>query len=119
MVTRKDIFQYTKETYGTEPEYLWEKFPEYAALKHDDNGKWYGLVMNVLPEKVGLEGEKEIDILNLKLLPEWVGSLTNREDIAPAYHMNREHWVSIILKRIKSKKELHQWIETSYELTDT
>lgn len=117
MVTREDIFKYAKEKLGTKPEYLWEKFPKYAALKHDSNGKWFGLIMNILPEKIGLEGESEIDVLNLKLPPEWIGPLTERKDIFPGYHMNREYWVSVVLERVEPKEDFYQLIETSYDLT--
>ena len=31
---REEIFQYVKEQYGTEPEYLWKKDPDSAVLRH-------------------------------------------------------------------------------------
>ena len=46
-LNRDDIFQYAKYTYGTEPEYLWRKFPRYAVLRNPNSGKWYGAVMEV------------------------------------------------------------------------
>ena len=36
---REEIFQYVKEQYGTEPEYLWKKDPDSAVLRHkNENG---------------------------------------------------------------------------------
>ncbi len=41
------IFDYVKDKYSTIPEYPWKKNPENAVLCHEDNNKWYGLVMPV------------------------------------------------------------------------
>ena len=43
---RKEILQFAAEQYGTEPAYLWAKYPRYAALRHNDK-KWYALIMDV------------------------------------------------------------------------
>ena len=40
---REEIFQYVKEQYGTELEYLWKKDPDSAVLRHK-NGKWYAII---------------------------------------------------------------------------
>ena len=53
---RSAVFQYVKKKYHSEPEYLWERFPNYAIFRHADNRKWYGLVMAV--PKSALTGEK-------------------------------------------------------------
>lgn len=47
MPTRDELFAYVKATFGTEPDYPWPQEPEYAVLRHADNGKWYGIVMSV------------------------------------------------------------------------
>ena len=51
---REEIFQYVKEQYGTEPEYLWKKDPDSAVLRHK-SGKWYAIIMAVEKETLGLE----------------------------------------------------------------
>ena len=51
---REEIFQYVKEQYGTEPEYLWKKDPDSAVLRHK-NGKWYAIIMAVEKKTLGLE----------------------------------------------------------------
>ncbi|PAE07578.1 hypothetical protein CHI12_10650 [Terribacillus saccharophilus] len=35
----------------------------------------------------------------------------------PYYHLNKEHWNSIILDGTVPKKEFHELISTSYDLT--
>ena len=49
---RNEVFAYTKKKYGTMPEYLWARFPDYAILRHEDNRKWYGLIMNIPYENI-------------------------------------------------------------------
>ena len=84
------------EKYGTSPEYLWKSFPEYAVLRHSKNKKWYGVVMNVSGDKLSLESEKTIDIIELKCSPLMKGSVLS-DGILPAYHMNKNHWISVLL----------------------
>ena len=118
MLTRNELIQYLKTTYSTEPEYLWKKFPNYAVFRHSSNRKWYAIVMNVLPEKAGLEGEEEIDVLELKSPPELNGSLKKRREISDAYHMNKEHWISVILKEVDEVADIEDLIKTSFDLTN-
>lgn len=57
-MNREEIFEYIKEKYNTIPEYLWNKYPLYAVFKHS-NSKWYGIIMNISKENLGLEGKDE------------------------------------------------------------
>ena len=53
-MNRQNVFDYAKKKYGTEPDYPWSD--NAAVLRHGDNGKWYGLVMEVRRDKLGLSG---------------------------------------------------------------
>lgn len=118
MLTRESVFTHVKEKYDTLPDYPFKKFPNYAALRHKTNGKWYGLVMNVTLKQLGLAGEEEVDILNRKCPPEVSGSLRDGRSISPAYHMDKEHWITLVLKRINpNAEELYNLIEQSFHLT--
>lgn len=116
-MTREDIFKHVKENYGTSPDYPFQKFPNYAALRHESNGRWYGLIMNVPSEKLGLDGNDKIDVLNLKCPPEISDSLRNGKNILYGYHMDKENWVSLVLERTDSKGEIYKLIEQSFNLT--
>lgn len=117
MTMRKEIFSYVKEKYGTNSEYPWKKFQNYAVLRHDNQGKWYGLMMNVPKNKLGLSGEEVVDVLNVKCEPELKNLLQKEEGILPAYHMNKEHWISIILDSPYPKADIYNLLDTSYYLT--
>lgn len=79
--------------------------------------KWFGIVMNVPGSKQGLASDEEIDVLEVKIRPEHIGSLRQKEGILPAYHMNKEHWISVVLSGPLSPKEIHDLLSESHELT--
>ena len=93
---REEIFQYVKEQYGTEPEYLWKKDPDSAVLRHK-NGKWYAIIMAVEKKTLGLEEGGKINILDVKCDPDLVGMLIQTYGFLQGYHMNKRHWITILL----------------------
>ncbi len=116
-VEREEIFKYVENKFGTEPEYLWIKSPDYAVLRNTRNSKWYAVIMNVQRQKLGLEGKDYIDILDVKCDPIMVGSLLNSKGYLPAYHMNKSNWITILLDGSTSKDEVFSLIDLSYEIT--
>lgn len=114
---RNDIFQYVKGRYGTEPDYPWLKFPSYAVLRHAGSAKWYAALLTIPKSKLGLASDAPADILNLKCDPLCIGSLLDGERFFPAYHMNREHWVSVLLEGDAPQEEIFRLIALSYDLT--
>ena len=115
-MTREQILQYVKEEYGTVSEHLWAKYPNYEILRKPDSGKWYGALMDVPKNKIGLQGEAITDILVLKDKPENVVHICEMEGFAPAYHMNKKHWFAVILDGA-DEKAVYGMIDKSYELT--
>ena len=97
MPTRDELFAYVKATFGTEPDYPWPQEPEYAVLRHADNGKWYGIVMSVPLSKLGLPGKGNVEIINVKSAQVLDMLLYGDLGILPAYHMNKKHWYTICL----------------------
>lgn len=114
---RETLFNYAHDTFNAEPEYLWSTFPEYAVLRHHDGKKWFAVVMNVPGTKPGLNTDDVIDVLAVKARPEHSGSLRKKEGILPAYHMNKEHWISVILAGPLSDEEIYDLLSESHALT--
>lgn len=114
-MTRQEVFDYVKKTYSTEPDYPW--FDDNAVLRHADNNKWYGLVMAVGRDKLGLSGEGAVDVLNVKCDPMLAGSLRQQDGFHPAYHMNKDKWLTARLDGSASDDEIKSLIDLSYELT--
>ena len=96
-MTKQQFFSYCLSTYATSPDYPFDEDFETAVLRHADNRKWYALVMKVSRRKFGFESDEVIDVVNLKLPTEMFGSFGASDGVYPAYHMNKLHWISVLL----------------------
>ncbi len=114
---RENVLDYVKEKYGTLPDYPWQDTPDNAVLRHSGNKKWYGLIMNLPVSKVGINEPRNADFMNIKCDPLMIGSMRLDEGIYPAYHMNKNSWVSIILDGTVDFEKLKFLIDISYSLT--
>ena len=79
------------------PDYPFDEEFETAVLRHADNRKWYALVMRVSRRKFGFDSDEVVDVVNLKLPVEMFGSFGTADGVYPAYHMNKLHWISVLL----------------------
>lgn len=114
---RKAVLKYALEQYGTSPEYPFEGSPDIAILRHTAGKKWYGAIMSVPKSKFGFSDNEPIDILNVKCDPVMNGSMRLNGGIFPAYHMNKQHWISILLDGTVDMTMIEMLIEASYDLT--
>ncbi len=114
-MNREDVFMWVKEQYNTEPDYPWGD--ENAVLRHKSNNKWYGVVLKVKEDRLGLPGVKEVDVLNVKSEPMLIGSLRMKKGFFPAYHMNKENWITILLDEKAPEEEIKNLIDMSYQMT--
>lgn len=115
---RSRLVGYIKNNYGSVPEHPWKKYPDYVVFRHPNNKKWFALIMDVPADKLhNGDADTIIDIINVKVRPELVGSLRLKDGVFPAYHMNKEHWVSVALNDSFNEDELKSMIDESYRLT--
>lgn len=116
-VDRKEIFEYVKKQYGTLPEYLWSSSPDSAVLRHQ-NGKWYAVIMNVEKSKLGLNGDGTVEIIDVKCDPEMTGMIIQTYGFLPGYHMNKQHWITILLDGTVGESKILDFLDMSYDLID-
>lgn len=115
---RERIFDYAKKTYGTSPEYLWKRYPSYAVLRHADNRKWYGIVMYVRGEAAGCAAEEGADLLNVKVPDRAMHDLLlSQKGFLPAWHMNREKWLSVRLDGSVKDPSVFRLLDESFLAT--
>lgn len=114
---RDTILETVAKQYHTEPEHLWARSPEHVVLRHKSNRKWYALIMKVRRDRLGLEGEMYVDVLNVKADPVMAGAFMNGEGIFPGYHMNKGSWISILLNGTVPMDTIELLLDTSFELT--
>ncbi len=112
---RKRLTQYMRDAYGTEAEYLWADSPGNAIFRHPASKKWYAAMMRVLPEKLGLTGAEALDVMDIRCSTIMIGSLLSTKGFLPAYHMNKSHWISIVLNNSVSDDQITPLLELSYD----
>ena len=95
--TRETVLNYAAETFRVRPEYLFRGSPHTAVLRHAASGKWFGIIMPVTREKLGLHGKTPVDVVNVKCDPLMLGSFLMQKGFLPAYHMAKGSWMSILL----------------------
>lgn len=106
------VISYIKEKYNDELEYLWDNLPDCAIWRHKENNKWYGLIMNIEENKLGIDSKRKVDVINLKCL-----NVVDNINIFPGYHMNKKYWVTIILDGRLDINTIYELIDKSYEVT--
>ena len=96
-MTKQEFLECCLNTYGSSPDYPFEGDFETAVFRHSGSRKWYAIVMRVSRRKFGFDSDEVIDVVNLKLPTEMFGSFGAADGVYPAYHMNKLHWVSVLL----------------------
>ena len=96
-MTKQDFINYCISAYGTVPDFPFEDDFVTTVLRHADTRKWYALVMQVSRRKFGQASDEYVDVVNLKMPVEMFGSFGTEDGVYPAYHMNKLHWVSVLL----------------------
>lgn len=116
---KQEILQYIKDFYGVEVEFLWESSPENGAFRNPRNKKWFAVLLGSLPKsKLGIKSGEKSDVLNLKCDPILSFALVDNARIFPGYHMNKEHWISVLLDGSVSTEELKNLVDMSFEIVD-
>ncbi|MEE8843083.1 MAG: MmcQ/YjbR family DNA-binding protein [Lentilactobacillus sunkii] len=116
-MTREEVMAYVLNKYDVQLEYMWKKYPSFAVLRHAQNRKWFGLVMNVEEAQLGLDGHGAEEIIDVKLDPKEVEFRQGTKGFLPAYHMNKNHWIAIRLGQFDSKA-ICDLIDESYQMTE-
>lgn len=114
---RDDVLKYAAARYSTKPEYPWARSPESLVLRHTDNQKWYGIIMRVFRHRLGLDGDGQVDILNVKCDAETSFTLLGEPGFKPGYHMNKKSWLTILLDGSVSINLICKLIDKSFEMT--
>ena len=114
---RKELEGYILDTYGIEPDYPWKDQPDYAVFRHPANRKWFALIMRIPEDRIGREGSDLIDVVNLKCETVLIGSLLAGSGIYPAYHMNKDHWITAALDGSAGDERIGMLLDLSFSLT--
>ena len=108
--------EYAREKYGDELEFLWERYPDAAVLRRKDNQKWYALFMTIPKSKLGLDSGEPAEIIDLRFDMDELPKKVDGERYFPGYHMNKKHWITMLLDGSVPIEEILDCIDESYKL---
>ena len=115
-MNRSQLDKYITDYYGVRAERLFEKNPGFQAYRHNDTKKWFAMIMDLPESRLGLDGQKITDVVNLKCDPIIIGSLRLEQGFYPAYHMNKQHWISVDIEGYEEIEKLKMLVDMSYQL---
>ena len=117
-MTKQEFFELCSSSYLTQPDYPFDDWMESAVFRHADNKKWFAIALSVSRRKFGFDSDEVIDVVNLKLPIEMFDSFGAADGVHPAYHMNKIHWISVLLP--DAPDDVVQFLlNASFEATDT
>ncbi len=115
-MNRKELQQYIQNVYGVEPDYPWQRYPGYAVFRHSANRKWFAVVMDVPKCKLGLKGDENLDMVNLKCGEMLACTLIGERGYFPAYHIKKPSWITADLGSV-ADEELQMLLDVSFQET--
>ncbi len=113
------VIRYITSEYGVECEFLWpERFPTDAVFRNPQSRKWFGIIMTISGARLGLETEKDVEIIDLKFdKGQALDFAESTADIFPGYHMNKRNWITIVLDDTVDDAEIFRLIDKSFTLS--
>ena len=110
------IIEYARRKYGDELEFLWERYPDAAVLRRKDNKKWYALFMTIPKAKLGLDSGEAAEIIDLRFDKDELPKKVDGVKYFPGYHMNKKHWLTMLLDGSVPTEEILTYLDSSYNL---
>ena len=107
MTTREEAIRLCMELPGVYEDYPFDD-GNWTVMRHGSNKKMFAAIYH----------HQGCMWMNVKAEPSW-GDFwrSSFEAVVPAYHMNKLHWVSIILDGSMSDEEIRRLVHDSYRLT--
>lgn len=116
---KRKVVKFIKEFYNVDAEFLWADTPNFSVFRNGRNNKWFCVLMEGLNKsKFGLNSDELVDVINLKCDPIMKYSFIDNQNIFPAYHMNKEYWISVFLDKNINFKDVKILIQASYNIID-
>ena len=116
----KRVISHITDEFGVKPEFLWPKqSPNYCVFRNGRNKKWFGIVMVIPGSKLGLDTDKDVDIIDLKFDDgEAADFAHDNANVFPGWHMNKRNWITLVLDDRMSDKAVFELINRSFMLAD-
>ena len=112
-----EVIDYCNNKYGENHVNPFKKHPDILALVNEKN-KWYALFLDVDYNKLNKNTDitTKVKILNVKYPANKILEIIDNKNIFPAYHMNKKHWISIVIDKNIKLETIKELIDISYSL---
>ena len=112
-----EVIKYCNSKYGGNYVNPFKKHPDILAFVNEKN-KWYALLSDVEYNKLNKNTDitTKVKILNVKYPTDRILEIIDNKNIFPAYHMNKKHWISIVLDKNIKLETIKELIDISYSL---
>ena len=112
-----EIIDYCNNKYGENHVNPFKKHPDILAFVNEKN-KWYALLSDVEYNKLNKNTDitTKVKILNVKYPTDKILEIIDNKNIFPAYHMNKKHWISIVLDKNIKLETIKELIDISFSL---
>ena len=118
-MTRQELTDYIFDAFSVEPDYPFPRDDVTCVFRHPDNRKWFGIMMKIPYRTLGMNRDGETDIVNIKCDPVLMGTLRGKPGFRPAYHMNKDKWITILLDGSAGREEITALVDMSFRMTET
>lgn len=114
------VLSLLKASYGEEPDFPFKDLT-FGVLRQSGSTAWYALFFDVAPGKLfpaaaDANSVETAPMVNVKVSPETRERLLGFSDVAPAWHMNKKHWVTLRFDASLSDAFILEAIEESRRL---
>ena len=113
---KDDYIAWIKTQFGAEPDYPWPDDAPYSFVFRCPNEKWFALVMRIKYRQLGLTSDEEVWVVNMKACQDKIPNLIDKKSIFPAWHMNKKHWITVLLTAATDFNKLCELTQKSWEL---
>ena len=112
-----EIIDYCNNKYGGNHVNPFKKHPDILAMVNEKN-KRYALFLDVDYNKLNKNTDitTKVKILNVKYPANKILEIIDNKNIFPAYHMNKKHWISIVIDKNIKLETIKELIDISYSL---
>lgn len=116
-MTQAELAAHIFDAYSVEPDRPFPRDEVSCVFRHADNRKWFALTMTVPCRTLGIPREGSVEILNVKCDPLVIGAFRGKPGFLPAYHMNKDKWLTILLDGSAPAQDIRELLRLSYDLT--
>ena len=118
MDPKKEIEALVKKRFGIIGDHPFKDDEDDEVFRHEDNGKWFALLMKIPNKTLSLEPSEGFSyLLNVKGNPKQIPLEFNETHFHPAYHMNKRNWISVLLDKDTPMDKTLRLLKVSFRLT--